>query len=300
MELAALLAATDDSVREELRVQPEIVDVGHDLDLTKLPIQARKWHRLDDLVAVVADLENSSQLSVGKHAGSTASIYQAALGSGTQILRQVGADDMDIQGDAVLGFFWGELRLERAMCAAITLKTFSCSTLQPRLDKKWPEAPESGFKVGVASGPTVVKRIGVPRVLDAQEEVWTGRPVNFAAKAAQAVTRGQLLVSASVWDGIEKNDYLTFSCPCGDGPAPLWSEHAIDALPDDEPERAGRLLGSIGWCEVHGEDFCNAVLDGNRRRQDTSDLRVQLDRAAALASKQQVELGRRRALAQRR
>ena len=69
--------------------------------------------------------------------------------------------------------FWGDLRYERALCAGITIKTFSVDMVE-RLEKRWDDLPETGFKVGVASSRLLVKRIGTPRNPAQQEPVWAG------------------------------------------------------------------------------------------------------------------------------
>jgi transposase-like protein len=58
-----------------------VQDVGHDLDVDALPIAARRWLKVTDVVAVVADPKNSTKLGTGKWAQSTASIYEAATGN---------------------------------------------------------------------------------------------------------------------------------------------------------------------------------------------------------------------------
>jgi hypothetical protein len=148
-----------------------------------------------------------------------------------------------------------------------------CVDLCEQITEKWPAKPETGFKVGIASGRVLVKRIGTPRNPSQQEPVWAGRPVNFAAKAAQSCDRHDLIVTGSVWDRFEKNDYLAFSCPCGGGPATsIWSNTTITRLPDDEPEAQGRLLKST-WCDTHGPEYCEAILSGKKNRTDVNSLR---------------------------
>ncbi len=72
---------------------------------------------MPSLVAVFADLKNSTQLGTGKHAASTARIYQAATGGVVDVMEEFSADFMQIQGDGVFGLFWGDQRFERAvMC----------------------------------------------------------------------------------------------------------------------------------------------------------------------------------------
>lgn len=66
--------------KDEFASMPAVVDRGNDLDVSTLPLTARRWIRLDDVV-VVADLKNSTKLGTGSKAASTASIYQATTGS---------------------------------------------------------------------------------------------------------------------------------------------------------------------------------------------------------------------------
>ncbi len=275
VDLSILLGDLDEDVRIELASAPEVVDKGHDLDVENLPIKARRWHKLSDAVAVVADLKNSTKLGTGKWAASTASIYQASTGSVVEIFNQFDADFLAIQGDGAFALFWGDLRYERALCAGITIKTFS-RDMVTRLDNKWSNLPETGFKVGIASSRLLAKRIGTPRNPAQQEPVWAGKAVNYAAKAAQGAERHELIVTGTVWDVVEKNDYLAVSCPCDDGPSlRIWSDTEIDRLPEGDPDAQGRLLKSY-WCAVHGEEYCSAVLDGKRRREDANGVREEL------------------------
>ena len=189
-----------------------------------------------------------------------------------KILNKLGADFVDIQGDGGFGLFWEDARYERALCAAITIHTFSAEFTR-QLEKKWPEAPSTGFKIGIASGPILAKRVGLERHLKLQEPVWAGRAVNYAAKAAQQTDPELILVTGSVWDAISDNDYLTFSCGCSDdqpdrvAPSLLWEERELEKIPDEE--RHGQALKSK-WCMRHGEAFCNAVLAGQSERADVA------------------------------
>ncbi|MEV1198637.1 hypothetical protein [Microbispora rosea] len=275
--LGDLLAEVDDTVADELASKPTVEEVGHELDLAKLPIVARKWHRLKDGVAVVADLKGSTQMGLNKHAASTASIYEASTGSVVKILNEFDADFIAIQGDGAFGMFWGERRRERALCAGITIKTFSQKILTPRLEKKWESLPATGLKVGIANSPLLVKRVGVPRTAH-QEPIWAGRAVNYAAKAAQQVDRHEMLVTGSIWAWVLSNDYLAFSCPCGDGPsATIWTDTVIEKIPDGQVDRDGKLLRST-WCDIHGQEYCDAILAGSKRRADAVALRGSVDR----------------------
>lgn len=283
VDLQNLLTHLDGRVATELANKPEVVDKGHDLDPEDLPIVARRWYKVTDVVAVVADLKNSTQLGLNKHAASTASIYEASTGGVVQIFDEFDADFVAIQGDGAFALFWGERRRERGVCAGITIKTFSFKHLTPRLEKKWHELPVTGLKVGIANGPLLVKRVGIPRS-SYQEPVWAGKAVNYAAKAAQQADQHQMIVTGAVWDWISDNDYLAVSCSCGDGPSPtIWQDVTIEKIPDSDGDQQGKLLRSF-WCDIHGPEFCTAVLEGKKRRSDvtterTSALKAEMAKA---------------------
>jgi class 3 adenylate cyclase len=277
VDLDELLQELDQTVKSELDSTPDVEDWDGSLNVSTLPITARKWIKVPDLVAVLADLKNSTQLGTGKWAASTASIYQAGTGDVVEIYNRFGADFIQIQGDGAFALFWGDMRYERAMCSGITVKTFS-EDLVRRLEKKWPTMAETGFKVGVASGRVLVKRIGTPRNPAQQEPIWAGKPVNYAAKSAQSADRHELIVTGSVWDRIESNDYLAISCGCGTGGNPstgIWSDMTIERLPQGDPEREGRRL-TASWCKVHGASYCAAVMAGLKKRSDADEARKQL------------------------
>ncbi len=290
IDLTELLKEADDHVREELAAKPDVIEVSDlDLDDDPAPITARRWYKVVDVVAVVADLKSSTQLGVRKHAASTASIYAAALEPLLRIARSHGAGYAQLQGDCVVALFWAEDAVERAMCAAITMRTFSEDSLVLRMEKKWRDEgqlPATGFKIGVATSPLLVKRIGIANT-SFQDLVWPGKAVNYAAKAAQSADRHETVVTGSIWDAIAKNDYLTFSCDCGTPSDSIWQDHGIDALDHDNAEQSGRLL-TADWCDTCGSSFHAAILAGETRRDTVDPVRAELNRnlfRSALAKK---------------
>jgi len=296
MELNSLLSDCDTHVKDELASMPDVKDVTdfNPADPSTIPITARTWLRVEDVVAVVADMKNSTQLSVGKHPSSTASIYEAGLRPIVDIFHTFGAGWIPIHGDCVIGIFWDDNAIERAICAGITVKTFSERHFVKRLNAKWPEG-DTGFKVGVATSRVLVKRIGRPNSPH-QDIVWPGKALNHAVKAAQSGNTGELIVTGSVWDLIEKNDYLTFTCDCATPSPALWDDHAIDKLDQDDIDRTGRRLTS-SWCTTCGEHFCNQILAEETRRPEVDayrhDLRATLFKEARAKQNQDARERRR-------
>lgn len=280
MNLTDLLDECDEHVKVELDSMPEVEDVtGFDPTIDAPPISARRWLRVTDAVAVVADLKSSTKLGLHKFAQSTASIYEAALHPVVDIFHEFGAGCIPIQGDCVIGLFWDAMAVERAMCAGVTVKTFSVRHLVERMTKKWPQnLPETGFKVGIAASTVLVKRVGRPQTPH-QALVWPGKALNYAVKAAQSGDAHEVIVAGSVWDKIAANDYLTFSCDCAPPSPGIWRDHDIEKLDHDDAERGGRCLTSP-WCEECGETFCNAILDGLTHRESVEPYRAQLELTA--------------------
>ncbi len=264
VDLDDLLDDAEGDVKDAIASMPMIVEKGNALDVGALPIDARKWHRVDEVVAVVSDLRHSTRIVLNRKSASAASIYEASTGGVVQILDKFDVDFTAIQGDGVIGLFWGDKRMERAVCAGITIKTFSFRHLVPRLGAKWSDLQTTGLKVGVAASPILVKRVGIPRT-NHQEPVWAGRAVNYAAKAAQQAEIDQMVVTGSVWDWAEDNEYLAVSCSCRDPSPEIWQDITIDKVPEEDGEREGKVLTSL-WCQVHGGEYCSAVLAGETAR----------------------------------
>lgn len=297
LALNDLLDSLSERTKDKLARQPEVVAKDGSFDVDQLPINAAKWHRLSDVVAVVFDLKSSTGLEKGRTPASTASIYDASVGGAVKALEQLGVDFVDIQGDGGFGLFWGEKRYERALCSAITIRTFS-DDFTKQLEDKWSDAPSTGFKLGVAASPILAKRVGLARHLEFQEPVWAGRAVNYATKAAQQASPELIYITGGVWDHIEANEYLVFSCGCvggepGGSPVLLWESITLDHIPD--AEKHGMALESR-WCRIHGEAFLNAVLAGQTSRSDVSVENRESRNRASLATTQMVEAQKARSI----
>lgn len=261
-----MLTASKIDVRQEIGAVPEVCVAESEFGADDLYVEKRKWISIDDALVVVADLKNSTKLGVNRRASSTARIYQASTGNVAKIFDSFEADYLGIQGDGVFAIFWGENRVSRALCAGVTIKTFSLD-LVDQLESKWNSLPETGLKVGVASGKLLAKKIGVVHRPEWQEPVWPGRAVNYAFKAAAAADRHEMIVTRSVWDRISSNDFLRYSCGCGGRVVDLWRNMAIEKLPEGDKEASGMILAS-SWCSLHGEEYCQAILKGEKKRKD--------------------------------
>lgn len=269
----ALLDRQAGVARRLINQETVVVDTVGPVDPDDLFTQVPKWLRYKSVVAVFADLVGSTQLAAGgMWEKSTAAIYDASVGPMAEILSIHDADFIDIQGDGGFAVFTGADAKQKAICAAITISTFSESLLQPILTQRWGErAPQTGFRVGVATSDVLVKNVGVPRTAH-KAPVWAGRAVNYAAKCSQQAPRHKVLVTGPIADFVRGNDYLLFSCGCQNGvpgspPSRLWDEFRIRHVAEQHAD--GLLLRST-WCKSCGDEFRSAVLAGTSRRPECS------------------------------
>ncbi|QGF23783.1 hypothetical protein [Raineyella fluvialis] len=290
-----LLDSLDHEVNEALNnAQVTVVERDDGFDVKDVPSSSSDtWIKLSNVVAVVCDLKGSTHLGTGKHDKSTTRIYKAGVEGAVRIFHEFEADFIDIQGDGGFGLFWGDRAYERALCAAVTIRTFSEKHFVKRLETRWPDAPSTGYKVGIHAGRTLVKRIGTRRVISEQEAVWAGKPVNYAAKCAQSADRHEVVITGDVWDRFKNNDYIAFSCDCNDGPtANLWSDMTVDRLPADD--QAAVKLESP-WCATCGPAFCEAIMTGKTKRDIPESVRqsiIKMKMQQALDAKRPWNQGR--------
>lgn len=265
IKVNAVLDEQHERARKDLQEPVEIADVETFPKAGDLCVDKRKWLRMKNVVVVSADLKDSTALSFNKYAQTSARLYEAATGSAVRLMAKFDPQFMDIQGDGIFGLFHGERAFERALCAGITLKSFSVRSLAPLIDDLFADNfPDTGFKVGVSSGVLVAKKVGVRGT---NEPVWAGKPVNYAVKCAGKADRHELIATANVYDKFVGNEYVTHSCGCPDGiPRPLWVDVEVEKL----GKHSQCKLLPVGWCSKHGDEFCAAILDGQRKRDDVS------------------------------
>lgn len=271
MDINAVISEVGDFAKGELTTPVDIVDCEEFPAEDAIYTDARKWLKIEDVVAVAGDLTNSTKLSLNKHTNTSARIYEAATGGAMRIVMQpeFGPAFVDIQGDGFFALFHGVRPHERALGAAISLKTFSERHLVPLIKQHLSATvPETGFKVGLAAGTLAVKRVGAPR--KTSEPVWAGKPVNWAYKCAQQADIHELVVTEKVWNRIKDNDFVRLSCGCDGTGTPssvstLWTGKTVPALMS---HGINCWVLRQRWCEEHGDEFCQAILDGKTDRND--------------------------------
>ncbi len=252
-------------VAKKLRTPVTVRDADAFPDLQGLGING-KWVRLQDVVAVVADLKGSTRLGMGRHVNTTVRLYEAATGSGVKVVSSFGPAFTDIQGDGFFSLFHGDNAYQRAMAAAMSLAYFSTEILEPAVTEFAGEGcPRTGLKIGVDVGRLAVGKVGVR---GNNELIWPGKPVNWAFKCSGAADAHQVIVTERVFDRIVRaNEYLLRPCylsghwhgnwPSGE----MWQPIEVKALPG-----IGCFVRKVPWCPEVADSFCQSILDGETRQ----------------------------------
>lgn len=265
--VSEFLDELNDTVKQELGTPVEIQECEVFPDVDDLRLEKRRWLRIEDVVAVVVDLKGSTKLDFRHKAKTSARLYEAVTGNCVRIVKRFDANFVDIQGDGLFALYHGDGAYRRAICAGITLKSFSDRCVVLRINDSMDERfPKTGLKVGMSAGVLVVKKVGVRGEMN--EPVWAGKPVNWASKCAGKADANELIATESVYRKFENNAYVRYSCGCRGGQwvggyDDLWKAVQVDTIPDSTV-RCMKLTSS--WCPLHGDEFCEAILVGKTRR----------------------------------
>lgn len=234
-----------------------------------LKLEVNEWARIDQAVAVYADMRGSTLLSTAKTAGTLGKMYELFTGAWIRVLRSMKSGYIDIKGDGGFGLFYGKAGVVQALLAAVTfntiiekkLKVFA-STLTDGDSLEW----SLEAKVGIHLGSLLVKRVGERDTPTTQGNwlVWAGKPVNYASKLASLANPGQVLatdpVLATIRDTSLLFDHLIVSCGCTSGSKEeLWKP--LDPASDAVQVVRGSEVWALDskWCDTHGDHYFDQV-----------------------------------------
>lgn len=229
------------------------------------PAHGGLWFKTPNAVAVFADLKRSTALNVQNPPKVAPVAYSYFVRGMAAVLGRFSARYVDIQGDAVFGLFSGAEAALTATACAIAMRTVMKRDIVGRFQKdakvKW--NLEAG--IGIDQGTLYVRQLGLKEV--GRNEVWSGNPVNVAAKLSSIAGPNQVVVSDNVFAAYGSASQL---------PAPMRSrlQDFASANKKDrmwaktpspkrlKPDFKSIYLMRARWCESHGEEFCNAIIKG--------------------------------------
>lgn len=236
------------------------------------------WHRIYNVTAVFADLKRSTQLNSESSRQGAAYAYTYFIRGMTVILNLFGARYIDIQGDGIFGLFSNANSIFDAIACAETMRTQTERKVAGRFNRDVSTDWQLEAGIGIDRGTLLVRRLGLRGTK--QNEVWAGKPVNVAAKLSSLAPGNHVAVPDRVYKLYEnasklRKRALLWSCGCdgssGDGagldiPAgcttALWKPKFTNATYSLDFDRY--YLLSSPWCEIHGAEFCEAILRNRR------------------------------------
>ncbi len=227
-----------------------------------------------EFVCLFIDLDGSSMMSLNHHPRVMAKIYDYFTQNLVDILMTdpFKADYIDIKGDGAFGIFEGEQASFKALCAALTFKTF----FEKHIRSKF-QTEEEAFncKLAIDRDKVLVKKIGKR---GNNNEVWAGRVVNHAAKLASLSKRiyeerhdispfksSLLIISEKIYKELGTKDQYTHSS-CGHNvngdfvgsTISNWSQ--IDCTLEGAINDDRAWFTASPWCDKCGDHYMQEIL----------------------------------------
>lgn len=248
------------------------VEIMPSFNFNDIKIDANIWKGLENVVVVFADLKDSTKLAYEKDEFKDGKFIDASISALKEAFDYFDPIYMQFQGDGGYGIYYGEYAYERAVAAAISVHTYN-DHLPSEYHSK------TGFKVGVASGKTLIKKSGQRGVPEHQTLIWSGIPINYAAKCVSACESvGDTIITGDVLEHITRNEFLLYSCGHNtdglESPiSPVWKSFTIESISFDKINSKGAKV-SGRWCskvEEHGFDYLDEIKLGVSERKDITE-----------------------------
>lgn len=238
------------------------------------PANRGLWFQIPNVTAVFADLNGSTRLSAAQNSRLSTTALNYFTRAMSVAYDHFEARYVAVQGDGVFGLFSGKGSMFRAAACAITMRTLVEDEVAPRLRKDASSCWKLTAGIGIDQGTVLVRRLGLKAV--GQNEVWTDTPVNIAAKLSSLADANQIVASDRVFDQYERfsksrRQVLLMSCDCKPkrpgarlaGQAKLWEKKPTPQGLELDFQHIH--LRKDKWCDVHGAEFCEALVTGQRR-----------------------------------
>ena len=244
------------------------------------PTNSGRWFRVPQVTDVFADLKNSTGLNVASSPKDAAFAYTYFIRAMTVALDRFSAQYIDIQGDGIFGLFSGAGSKFNAAACAVTMQTL----VEREVAARFKEDSASDWKltagIGVDCDTLLVRRLGLRGTK--MNEVWAGKPVRVAAKLSSVAGRNQVVVSERTLKHFQsfsrlRRKALLHSCGCTGRNRGIGLDAPLGQMPC--LWQRTKVPGHIGldfryayqrgacWCEVHGAQFCEALVTGRQPRR---------------------------------
>lgn len=225
-------------------------------------LEVQKWYQVNNVICVYVDLASSTKINIQEKKDLAAHIFDSYIKAVTKIFTEYQSKYIDIQGDGGFALFDGENSINRALVAAVTIKT-----LLSRQAQYFSEFVNSklnntnlSVRIGIHKGNILAKKSGIR---GENEIIWLGDAVSVASKICNLkfyennqFQSDTIRVSNTAYEGI-KNRHLIDSCKCGEI-VNLWECYKFEKL--FYGISALYVLKS-NWCERCGDSFSENALE---------------------------------------
>lgn len=225
-------------------------------------IEKAEWNKVENVVAIFADLKNSTIISNRKIKRVYAKFLESIGYPFSKICKLFDAKFIDIKGDGGIALFQGQYAEIKAFLAAETYKTFQEQYIKPIFKKNY--NVNYSFGIGIAKGDLLVKKVGSRNY---SFFVWAGDTINNAALISKDVKEidsntntSKIGISSEIYESLSNpkfEEYLIYSCGCPNGNKELlWKERHLK----NGKGMKYKYIES-NWCNEHGEEYLNKVLN---------------------------------------
>jgi class 3 adenylate cyclase len=168
-----------------------------------------------DAAMFFIDFRRSSKLVDSVRRQTAAKIYKAYLASISRITRENGGEIRNFTGDGILAAYVGDGRCDRAVKAAMQIKSALEVIVQPKLDQYFQRnAALQGvyrldFGMGIDVGGVLAVKVGIAGTQN-NNLIWVGNATNFASKMANLAAKPyNVYITQDVFNELSEDHQLS-------------------------------------------------------------------------------------------
>lgn len=256
-----------DNIQNDFTQKIEIIDKETIPSEEKFKLEILQWIKIKNVVCVYIDLASSTKINIEENQTLAAYIFDSYIRAVVKIFKEYQCKYIDIQGDGAFALFDGDDRINRAIVAAVTIKTLlsrNTDYFSKFVSIKLKNTNLS-LRIGIHQGNILAKKAGIR---SENEIIWLGDAVSVASKICNLkfyenneFKSDTIRISNTIYKDI-KNKHLLMSCNCGEM-VNLWKEY-----PFETPffGLSNLYILENNWCEKCGNDFSQNTLNNIERK----------------------------------
>lgn len=256
-----------DNIQGDFKQEVEVIDKETIPSEKQFKLEIHQWTKIKNVVCVYIDLASSTKINIQENQKLAAHIFDSYIKATVKIFKEYQCKYIDIQGDGAFALFDGDDRINRAIVAAVTIKTllsrntdYFSKFVSSRLS-----STNLSLRIGIHQGNVLAKKAGIR---GENEIIWLGDAVSVASKICNLkiykdnnFKSDTIRISNTIYQNIT-NQHLLMSCGCGGTVTNLWEEYTFT-----EPFFGVSTLYVLetNWCKKCGDSFSYNALNDIKR-----------------------------------